>query len=177
MRGHANRVPRLGDETEERSTKGIMSAISSLSAPLDPYQRRFFSPPSSSQQSPSHASDTLSYSPCRGSKLQRWPATACSGRSADYHHEQISLEFLEHSALPSSSVEPLRDTFHPSSKFCVRVPLNTRQDSRDVICWTPPVLQDVQAQLSGVVNVWVEHLTDEADRRSLVGVAFVKVHD
>jgi hypothetical protein len=55
--------------------------------------------------------------------------------------------------------------------------LHTRQDRRHVIGRTPAVLQDVEAQLAGRVDVWVEHLRDELDAGRLVGVLLLEVHD
>ena len=57
------------------------------------------------------------------------------------------------------------------------IPLNARQDRGDVIGWRPPVLQDVETQLSRTVDVGVEHGADELDARRLVGVCFLEVHD
>ena len=56
-------------------------------------------------------------------------------------------------------------------------PLNTRQDSCHIVCWRPPVLQDIQTQLSRRINIWMKHLTDELDCRWLVRVLFLKVHN
>lgn len=56
------------------------------------------------------------------------------------------------------------------------IPLNTRQNGRHIICRTPPVLQDIQAELSGAVDIWMEHLTYEFDPRGLVGILFLKMH-
>lgn len=57
------------------------------------------------------------------------------------------------------------------------IPLNARQDRGDVVGWRPPVLQDIETQLSGTVYVGVEHGADELHARRLVWVCFLKVHD
>lgn len=56
------------------------------------------------------------------------------------------------------------------------MPLDTRQDSRHIICRTPSVLQNVQAQLSRSIDIGVEHLADKLDRRRLVWILFLKMH-
>lgn len=55
-------------------------------------------------------------------------------------------------------------------------PLNASQDSSDVISRTPSILQNIQAELSGRVNVRVEHLADEFDPRRFIGVSFLEMH-
>jgi len=54
--------------------------------------------------------------------------------------------------------------------------LNGSEDGGNVVRWTPAVLQDVQAQLAGAVNVWVKHLADELDAGRLVRIRFFEVH-
>ena len=56
------------------------------------------------------------------------------------------------------------------------LPLNTCQDSRYVICWTPSVLKDIQTKLAGSINIWMEHLADELDSGWLVRIRFLEVH-
>lgn len=56
------------------------------------------------------------------------------------------------------------------------LPLNTCQDSRHVICWTPSVLKNIQTKLAGSINIWMEHLTDELDPGWLVRIRFLEVH-
>jgi hypothetical protein len=55
-------------------------------------------------------------------------------------------------------------------------PLDTGQDGGDVVSRTPSVLKNVQAELSGGVNVGVKHLADELDLRRLVWVLFLELH-
>ena len=55
-------------------------------------------------------------------------------------------------------------------------PLNTGQHGGDIVGRTPSVLQNVQAQFSSGVNVWVEHLADEFDLRWLVWILFFELH-
>lgn len=57
------------------------------------------------------------------------------------------------------------------------IPLDTRQDCRHIIRRAPSVLQNVQAQLTGGVYVWMEHLTDELDCGWLVWILLLKVHN
>lgn len=74
----------------------------------------------------------------------------------------------------------LRGLQEPSSGLDVGwggcLPLNTRQDGRNVVCRTPPVLQNVQTQLSGCVDVGVKHLADELDSRGFVRILLLKMH-
>jgi len=53
--------------------------------------------------------------------------------------------------------------------------LNTRQNRRDIISRTPPILQDIQTQLSVRVHVRVKHLREEFDGRRFVRVGFVEI--
>ena len=55
-------------------------------------------------------------------------------------------------------------------------PLNAGQDRGDVICRTPSVLQNVQAELPGGVDVWVEHLADEFDGGRLIRILLFELH-
>lgn len=57
------------------------------------------------------------------------------------------------------------------------IPLDTGQDGGHVVCRAPSVLQDIQAQFSCPVDVWMKHLADEFDSWRLVGVLFFEVHD
>lgn len=57
------------------------------------------------------------------------------------------------------------------------LPLDTGQDCCHIVCGAPSVLQDIQTELPGVVDVGVEHLTDELDAGRLVGILLFKVHD
>ena len=53
--------------------------------------------------------------------------------------------------------------------------LNTRQNRRYIISRAPPVLQDIQTQLSVRVHVRVKHLREEFDGRRFVRVGFVEI--
>lgn len=57
------------------------------------------------------------------------------------------------------------------------LPLNTRQNCRNVVCWRPPILEDIQAQFACAVNVRVKHLANKLDAGRLVRVGFFEVHD
>lgn len=57
------------------------------------------------------------------------------------------------------------------------LPLNTGQYGSDIVCRTPPILQNIQAQLPRVVYVWMKHLTDELDSWRLIRVLLLKMHD
>lgn len=57
------------------------------------------------------------------------------------------------------------------------IPLNTGQDGRHVIGWTPAVLQNVETQLPCAIYIGMEHLTDELDTGRLVGILFLEMHD
>lgn len=56
-------------------------------------------------------------------------------------------------------------------------PLNTRQNRRDIIRRTPPILQNIQAQLPSIINIRMEHLANKLDARRFVWVLFFEVHD
>lgn len=55
-------------------------------------------------------------------------------------------------------------------------PLNAGQDSGYIIRRTPSVLQNVEAEFSGGVDVGVEHLADELDLGRLVGILLFELH-
>lgn len=55
-------------------------------------------------------------------------------------------------------------------------PLNTRKNSRDIVRGTPAILEDIQAEFAGGVDVGMEHLADELDRGRLVGILFFEMH-
>ena len=57
------------------------------------------------------------------------------------------------------------------------IPLNARQNRSHVICRTPSVLQDIQTQLSGSVDIRVKHLADEFDARWFIRILLLKVHN
>lgn len=61
--------------------------------------------------------------------------------------------------------------------FTVRIPLDTGQNGRHIVGGTPSILEDIQAQLSGGIYIWVEHLADELDGGRFVWVLLFKVHD
>lgn len=66
---------------------------------------------------------------------------------------------------------------NPIFLLYISLPLNTRQDRRNIIRRTPPVLQDIQAQLPSGVDIGMEHLADELDRGWLVWVLLLELHD
>ena len=57
------------------------------------------------------------------------------------------------------------------------LPLYRRQDGGHIIRGAPAVLQYIQTQLAGAVNIWMKHLANELDARRLVGVLLFEVHD
>ena len=59
----------------------------------------------------------------------------------------------------------------------IRIPLYAGQNRSHIIRRTPPVLQDIQAQFSRTVDVWVKHLADEFDPGWFVRILLFKVHD
>lgn len=56
------------------------------------------------------------------------------------------------------------------------MPLNACQNCSHIIRRTPPILQDIQAQLAGTVHVWVKHLADEFNSWWFVGVLLFEMH-
>ena len=55
-------------------------------------------------------------------------------------------------------------------------PLYAGKDGGNVVGGAPAVLQDVETELAGGVDVWVEHLRDELDSGRLVGVLLFEMH-
>lgn len=56
-------------------------------------------------------------------------------------------------------------------------PLNTSQNSSNIIRRTPSILQDIQTQLSRAIDVGMEHLAYEFDCWWFIGVLFFELHD
>lgn len=50
------------------------------------------------------------------------------------------------------------------------------QDCGHIIGRAPSILQDIQTQLAGAIDVGMEHLADEFDARWLVGVLLLELH-
>ena len=57
------------------------------------------------------------------------------------------------------------------------MPLDACQDRSHIICRTPPVLQDIQAQFAGAVDIRMKHLADEFDPWWFVWILLFEVHD
>lgn len=55
-------------------------------------------------------------------------------------------------------------------------PLNACENCGHIVSGTPAVLQDVQAKLSGGVNVGVEHLANKFDTWRLIRILLLKMH-
>jgi hypothetical protein len=55
-------------------------------------------------------------------------------------------------------------------------PLNARKDRCHIVRRAPTVLQNVEAELSGRVDIRVKHLADELDRRRFVRVLLFEMH-
>lgn len=83
-----------------------------------------------------------------------------------------SLSKLTQSDSVSGPAESMRERGGASA-----LPLDTRQDGGDVVRRAPTVLQYVEAEFAGAVDVGVEHLRDELHAGGLVGVLFLEVHD
>ncbi len=58
----------------------------------------------------------------------------------------------------------------------VIIPLNARQDGRDIIRRTPAVLQNIQTKLARSVDIRMEHLADEFNARWLIWVLLLEMH-
>lgn len=56
------------------------------------------------------------------------------------------------------------------------MPLDRSENGRHIVRRTPPVLQYVQTQFAGAVDVWVKHLADELDPWRFVRVRLFEVH-
>ena len=111
-----------------------------------------FSPPT-----PSHAWCTLSGYLCTDWRLRHWLENLCSDHSIDYQR---------------FSNDAWRSVNQTS-----RIPLNAGQDSRNIICWGPSILQNIQTKLAGGIDVGMEHLADELDCWRLIRVLFFEMHD
>ena len=122
---------------------------------------RVLSPPSSSPPSPSRALYTPCGCLCTGWRLRRLRGIRCSGRSVS-----CGAKCQLPSPIPTN----------PASCPSHHSPLYTGQHGCDVVCRTPSVLEDVEAELARGVDVRMEHLADELDRRRLVGVLLLEVH-
>lgn len=57
------------------------------------------------------------------------------------------------------------------------LPLDAGKHSGNIVCRTPPVLQDVQTQFPRRIYVRMEHLANELDQRGFVGVLLLELHD
>ena len=55
--------------------------------------------------------------------------------------------------------------------------MNTSKDGRHIVCGAPSVLKNVEAELTGSIHIWMEHLADKLHTGRLVGVLFFKIHD
>lgn len=66
---------------------------------------------------------------------------------------------------------------HPEHRRFSALPLDACQDCRNIVGWTPAVLEDIQAQLACSIDVGMEHLTNKLDSWWLVRVLLLKVHD
>ena len=51
------------------------------------------------------------------------------------------------------------------------------QNCRHIIGWAPSILEDIQAEFTGGINIRMEHLTDELDRRRFIRVLLLKMHN
>lgn len=134
----------------------------------------FISPPSSSRQSLVHAWCTLSGCPCKDCSLRRSQGSTCSDHSADCVHHQSAWVHNDHFEHLRSHAASLSIKAHSRREHS---PLNTRQNRRDIIRRTPPILQNIQAQLSSIINIRMEHLANKLDARRFVWVLFFEVHD
>ena len=52
--------------------------------------------------------------------------------------------------------------------------LNARKNGSNVICWTPSILENVQAELAICVDVRMEHSREELDSRGFIWIVFVE---
>ncbi len=101
--------------------------------------------------------------PVRSGRLHRHPARPMS--SSRRHLHLVPLP-TPHPALHPT--EPL--SYSPARIRIIQQALHARQDCRDVISRAPSILQDIEAELSVVIDVWVEHLAHEPDRGGFIGV-------
>jgi len=60
--------------------------------------------------------------------------------------------------------------------WIVQKTLDACQDCRHIVCRTPSILQDIQAQFARGVYVGMEHWADELDGRWFVWILFLEMH-
>jgi hypothetical protein len=58
----------------------------------------------------------------------------------------------------------------------VTLPLNTRQNGSHIVCWAPSVLENIEAEFAGAVDIGMKHLANKLDAGRFVGILFLKVH-
>ena len=63
--------------------------------------------------------------------------------------------------------------FFGSRKY---LPLNAGQDGGDVIRRAPPILEDVQTELSGGIDIGMKHGRDEFDAGRFIRILFLEMH-
>ena len=77
-------------------------------------------------------------------------------------------------------LEPIAGTeIHQAMRYAGcsgNVPLNACQYGSHVVGWTPSVLQDVQAEFSGSIDIGMEHLADKFDTRRFIRILFLEMH-
>ena len=58
----------------------------------------------------------------------------------------------------------------------VYAPLDTGQDGGDIVGGAPSILEDIETELAGGIDVGMEHLADEFHGRWLVRILFLEMH-
>ena len=68
------------------------------------------------------------------------------------------------------------DMTYDLSNVMGAIPLNTCKDCSNVVCWTPPILQNVQTQFTCAIDIWMKHLANELDSWRFIGVCLLEMH-
>jgi hypothetical protein len=87
--------------------------------------------------------------------------------------EQVSYTSISRPNSCSQSISRARQDVNSGRSL----PLNTGQDCSHIIGRAPPILQDIQAELTSTVDIRVKHLANELDAWRLVGVLLFEVHN
>jgi hypothetical protein len=106
--------------------------------------------------------------------LYRFEASTLAGEDVLGSFKRLQAQSQRTAHQIESSHLPLARHF-PTLLF--HVPLNARQNRRNIISRTPPILQDIQTQLARAIDIRMEHHRYKLDARGLIWVCFIKVHD
>jgi hypothetical protein len=121
----------------------------------------------------------LSTMPCKIAAKEWCRFTGARTRAlGEGHYSRAASFLLSPFTLRTSHIcIPLSPSDSPPRIWIIQQALHTRQNRHDIIRRTPPILQDIQTQLSIIVYVWMEHFRYEFDLWRTVWVGFFERHD